>query len=126
MEGLEVWTFPSDKPPVAGQREGHWTEEGFTGGEVMALYPSPRPCLLHIQKLEVSRGCYSFGLDHACTHSSDKGRLVECRYVFWAVAHIDRCDRSKSAISVYANNTSSPVPSYAGAQDAEADRGAGL
>ncbi|CAM9297879.1 unnamed protein product [Laminaria digitata] len=59
VEGLEVWTFPSDKPPVADQRRGHWCADSRAGGgQGMALFsspdPSPRPCLLHVQKLEVS------------------------------------------------------------------------
>lgn len=57
VEGIEVWTFPSDKDMLPNGREESIFGEG--GGAVgMALLspppePSPRPCLLHVQRLEV-------------------------------------------------------------------------
>lgn len=62
VEGVEVWTFPSDKLPVARGRAENWLDERAFGGMGPPLFsppdPSPRPCLLHVQQLEV-RG---FGL----------------------------------------------------------------
>lgn len=55
VEGLEVWTFPSDKLPAAENRDrprlDDWGIE--RGGTVQYPAPWPRPCLLHVQKLEV-------------------------------------------------------------------------
>lgn len=57
-EGVEVWTFPSDKLPVARGRAENGPDEHTFGGAgtppFLSPDPSPRPCLLHIQQLEVS------------------------------------------------------------------------
>lgn len=65
-----MWTFPSDEllpdkpPPEAGARRAgrwEWSEESGLGGVGTPLFlsrlsprSSPRPCLLHVQQLEVS------------------------------------------------------------------------
>ena len=67
VEGVEVWTFPSDrlsdKLSEAGGLAGNGklSEESGLGGVGTPLslpavhsHPSPRPCLLHVQQLEVS------------------------------------------------------------------------
>lgn len=61
VEGLEVWSFPSDELSF-NEREREWLDEGRSGGGAVTLTPSPpplpgpspRPCLLHVQKIEVS------------------------------------------------------------------------
>ncbi len=66
VEGLEVWTFPSDNNLHKqltdnlpdGQEEGIFGGGGGVGPPLLsrtpAAEPSARPCLLHVQRLEVS------------------------------------------------------------------------
>lgn len=58
VEGVEVWTFPPDKMPAARGKAESWLDEHAIGGAGTPRYsspdPSPRPCLLHVQQLEVS------------------------------------------------------------------------
>eukprot|EP00752_Nemacystus_decipiens_P011911 g10562.t1 len=68
VEGVEVWTFPSDQlSDKAGGRAGNgkWSEESGFGGAGLGTpltlpsvsvspHPSPRPCLLHVQRLEIN------------------------------------------------------------------------
>lgn len=51
VDGLEVWTFPSDSLPAAENRAEVWLEEAVVGAHEMGA--SQRPCLLHVQRLEV-------------------------------------------------------------------------
>lgn len=57
-EGLQVWTFPSDSLPTSSDGSGHAGLREATGAgakrPLLSLSPCPRPCLLHVQKLEVS------------------------------------------------------------------------
>ncbi|CAM9176689.1 unnamed protein product [Ectocarpus fasciculatus] len=57
VDGVEVWTYPSETLPVTDGQERKWSEDSrFVDMGVPLLSPahaSPRPCLLHVQKLEI-------------------------------------------------------------------------
>ncbi|CAN0150526.1 unnamed protein product [Scytosiphon promiscuus] len=53
MEGIEVWTFPSDEAPTVGELEDGSLGRSWTPA-MSSCSASPRPCLLHVQKLEVN------------------------------------------------------------------------
>ncbi|CAM9954653.1 unnamed protein product [Ectocarpus sp. 12 AP-2014] len=57
VEGVEVWTYPAENLPVTDGQERKWSEDGRFGDMGVPLsspaHPPPRPCLLHVQKLEV-------------------------------------------------------------------------
>lgn len=81
LEGLEVWTFPSDKLPTAYQGDGQpWLEGRSSGGAGIMLSPRPdplpRPCLLHVQKLEVSLWACSLFFRSSATGCFCRGGIV--------------------------------------------------
>lgn len=93
MEGIEVWTFPSDKLPVVGGPAGSDLKDGGLGGGGGVWTPlssssgtSPRPCLLHVQQLEVSDRRLTctvcpFTLGAGCGHMSHvQGSGAVCSY----------------------------------------------
>lgn len=107
VEGVEVWTFPSDdklseKLSEAGRRAGEreWSEEGEgsygrVGGALslssLSPHPSPRPCLLHVQEFEVSVpgakcliwvGTFSFPLSGAASNSRCRGGELSCLHLY--------------------------------------------
>lgn len=83
VEGIQVWTFPPDTPSMVMKyyQELQHREAFRVDEDGDTLLGTPRPCLLHVQELEVSINHMIFWLILTTVQFHLNDRLGACLFV---------------------------------------------